>query len=51
MALEPEAPATPRVLPIMRYFAYEHLPAKLQEVSWPFGELAAHLAGLLHGRH
>lgn len=26
--------------PIMKYFAYEHLPPKLQEVSKPIGELA-----------
>lgn len=26
--------------PVMKYFAYEHLPASLQEVSKPIGELA-----------
>jgi hypothetical protein len=26
--------------PIMQFFAYEHLPEKLQQVSRPFGELA-----------
>lgn len=26
--------------PIMKYFAFEHLPAHLQEVSKPIGELA-----------
>ncbi|MFG1205574.1 hypothetical protein [Xanthobacter flavus] len=26
--------------PIMKYFAYEHLPANLQEVSKPIGDLA-----------
>ncbi|XTZ40057.1 hypothetical protein ACQYRI_08835 [Salmonella enterica] len=26
--------------PIMKYFAYEHLPAALQEVSKPIGDLA-----------
>ena len=26
--------------PIMKYFAYQHLPEKLQEVSRPIGELA-----------
>ncbi|GAL60422.1 hypothetical protein EV102420_38_00250 [Pseudescherichia vulneris NBRC 102420] len=26
--------------PIMKYFAYENLPANLQEVSKPIGELA-----------
>lgn len=27
--------------PIMQYFKYDHLPPKMQEVSKPFGELAA----------
>lgn len=36
--------------PIMRYFAYSHLPEKLQAVSRPIGELAAQMdAGLLDG--
>lgn len=26
--------------PILRFFDYEHLPAKLQEVSKPFGDMA-----------
>lgn len=26
--------------PVMKYFAYEHLPALLQEVSKPIGDLA-----------
>lgn len=26
--------------PILRYFSYAHLPAKLQEISKPFAELA-----------
>jgi len=29
--------------PIMKYFEYAHLPAHLQEVSKPLGELAAQL--------
>ena len=29
--------------PILKYFAYEHLPADLQGVSKPFGELARQL--------
>jgi len=29
--------------PILKYFAYEHLPAHLQDVSKPFGELARQL--------
>lgn len=32
--------------PIMQFFAYEHLPAHLQEVSKPFGELAQSLLAL-----
>lgn len=26
--------------PIMQFFAYEHLPAHLQDISKPFGEMA-----------
>lgn len=29
--------------PIMQFFAYEHLPEKLQQVSAPFGVLARQL--------
>ena len=29
--------------PILRYFAYEHLPAKLQDVSKPIGDLASQM--------
>lgn len=29
--------------PIIKYFAYAHLPEKLQAVSKPIGELANHL--------
>ena len=32
---------------IMRYFAYEHLPERLQEVSKPLGELAKEMDSLL----
>ena len=32
--------------PIMQFFAYAHLPAHLQEVSRPFGELAEALLNL-----
>lgn len=28
------------IFPILKYFAYSHLPAHLQEISKPFGELA-----------
>lgn len=34
---------------IMQFFAFEHLPAHLQEVSRPFGELATHLVARLPG--
>lgn len=33
--------------PILRFFAYAHLPAHLQVVSKPFGDLANALDGLL----
>jgi hypothetical protein len=31
---------------LLQFFAYEHLPAHLQEVSKPFGELAKQLVTL-----
>lgn len=39
-------PATEAVL---QYFEYKHLPAHLQEVSRPFGDLAHELAEKLSG--
>lgn len=33
--------------PIMKYFAYEHLPPHLQERSKPFGELARRIVETL----
>lgn len=33
--------------PIMKYFAYQHLPAHLQEVSKPIGDLATLMDELL----
>ncbi len=40
----------PVVSPIMQYFRYAHLPAKLQLVSKPFGELAEQMdKGLPNG--
>lgn len=42
MSAEPTAPEH-----IAQFFAYEHLPAALQEVSRPFGELAATLLATL----
>jgi hypothetical protein len=32
---------------LLQFFEYAHLPAKLQLVSKPFGELAVHLAEVL----
>ena len=32
--------------PIAQFFAYEHLPPHLQEVSKPFGDLAATITNL-----
>ena len=33
--------------PIMQFFAYSHLPASLQEVSAPFGDLAFRIVSIL----
>lgn len=33
--------------PILKYFAYEHLPEKLQVVSKPIGDLAREMAATL----
>ena len=33
--------------PIIKYFAYEHLPEKLQEVSKPLGDLARQMDAML----
>lgn len=32
---------------LMQFFAYEHLPAHLQAISKPFGELAQHMVETL----
>lgn len=29
---------------ILKFFDYEHLPEKLQQISKPFGDLARHIA-------
>lgn len=34
----------PAVQHVLKFFSYEHLPPKLQEVSRPFGELAKQVA-------
>lgn len=31
--------------PILKYFAWEHLPERLQAVSAPFADLACHIVG------
>jgi hypothetical protein len=33
--------------PLLRYFAYDHLPEKLQAISKPFHDLAAHIESTL----
>lgn len=33
--------------PITQFFAFEHLPLRLQEASRPFGELAQHIVATL----
>jgi len=33
--------------PILQFFAYGHLPAALQEISKPFGDLAESMVGSL----
>lgn len=33
--------------PILQFFAYEHLPVHLQEISKPFGELAKQITDSL----
>lgn len=38
------APHHPAVAGVLRFFAFEHLPPKLQDVSRPFGDLAKMMA-------
>lgn len=33
--------------PMLQFFAYEHLPKHLQDVSKPFGDLAQHIVDTL----
>lgn len=42
-----ETETTPAPEPIMKFFAYEHLPANLQQISKPFCELARHVVETL----
>lgn len=39
----------PNTEALLKYFAYEHLPPRLQEVSRPLGELAKQMAAELDG--
>ncbi|WP_435583375.1 hypothetical protein [Amycolatopsis thermoflava] len=39
----------PATAALLKYFAWEHLPAHLQAVSRPFGELAELMASRLDG--
>jgi len=34
----------PEIMHVMQYFAYSHLPERLQDISKPFGELAEKVA-------
>ncbi len=36
-----------QIEPIMQFFAYAHLPAHLQEISKPFGDMAANIVEML----
>lgn len=46
---EPHPKRHPAVAGLLKYFAWAHLPPKLQEVSRPFGELAERVADLPSG--
>lgn len=37
----------PQIDRMMQFFAYAHLPAHLQEISKPFGDLAQHIVDTL----
>lgn len=39
----------PNTEALIKFFAYEHLPPHLQEISKPFGDLARDLASKLDG--
>jgi len=39
----------PATVQILRFFEFDHLPPRLQEISRPFHELAHDLAGKLDG--
>ena len=44
MARLERADLHPATAQVVRFFAYDHLPEKLQEISKPFGDLALHMA-------
>ena len=44
---KPEKENTPMTEPMMQFFAYAHLPAHLQVISKPFGELAQQMTDTL----
>lgn len=41
------APPAPKPNDLIRFFAYEHLPPRLQQVSKPIGDLAREMDALL----
>lgn len=45
--MEPKEDNAPPTTAILKYFAYEHLPAHLRQVSAPAGELARAMDSLL----
>jgi len=45
----PAAPPAPPPTPIMKFFAYSHLPLHLQEISKPFCELAEWIEATIPG--
>ena len=42
-----ETPELQRINPIMKFFAYGHLPENLKAVSKPYSDMAEHLYGAL----
>lgn len=45
MTTQAAPPTTPE--PMLQFFEYAHLPAHLQAISKPFGELAQHMVATL----
>lgn len=46
-SIRPDIDLHPATAKLLGYFAWEHLPARLQVVSRPFGELAARVVNSL----